>query len=179
MERKTLAYGLFMILIIITVGVAGCVTAENQNTGKECGTCPQLSPPAPDFCKNGTIVAGETNECGCHGPPKCSTNAQMANPASVNCINNGGKLEIVTAADGSQSGMCTFEDGFACEEWAYYRGECPPQRHICTDAEKATEACTMEYLPVCGDNGITYGNDCSACAGNNITLWTHGECPSA
>jgi putative hemolysin len=51
--------------------------------------------------------------------------AGMPNPASVFCEQNGNKLEIHTAADGSQSGVCIFPDGSAsCDEWAYYRGEC-------------------------------------------------------
>jgi uncharacterized protein len=50
--------------------------------------------------------------------------AGMPNPASVYCEQNGNKLEIRTAADGSQSGVCVFPDGSTCDEWAYYRGEC-------------------------------------------------------
>ena len=50
--------------------------------------------------------------------------ANMPNPASVYCEQNGNTLEIQTAADGSQSGMCIFPDGSTCDEWAYYRGEC-------------------------------------------------------
>ena len=52
--------------------------------------------------------------------------AGMPNPASVYCTQNGNKLEIHTAADGSQNGICIFPDGNACDEWAYYRGECGP-----------------------------------------------------
>ena len=52
--------------------------------------------------------------------------ANMPNPASVYCTQQGNKLEIVTAADGSQSGRCVFPDGSSCEEWAYFRGECGP-----------------------------------------------------
>jgi len=52
--------------------------------------------------------------------------AGMSNPASVYCEQNGNKLEIRTAADGSQNGICVFADGSACDEWAYYRGECAP-----------------------------------------------------
>ncbi len=52
--------------------------------------------------------------------------ANMPNPASVFCTQNGNKLEIHTAADGSQSGSCVFPDGSSCDEWAYYRGECGP-----------------------------------------------------
>ena len=48
----------------------------------------------------------------------------MPNPASVYCEQNGNKLEIQTASDGSQSGICVFPDGSTCDEWAYFRGEC-------------------------------------------------------
>jgi putative hemolysin len=50
--------------------------------------------------------------------------ANMPNPASVYCVQKGNKLEIHTAADGSQSGICNFPDGSTCDEWAYFRGEC-------------------------------------------------------
>lgn len=50
----------------------------------------------------------------------------LPNPASVYCEQNGGALEIITAADGSQSGRCVFPDGSFCDEWAYFRGECDP-----------------------------------------------------
>ncbi|OHB14668.1 MAG: hypothetical protein A2431_00465 [Candidatus Zambryskibacteria bacterium RIFOXYC1_FULL_39_10] len=54
---------------------------------------------------------------------KDETGTRIANPASVNCIENGGKLAIVDKPEG-QIGMCTFSDGIVCEEWAYFRGEC-------------------------------------------------------
>ncbi len=50
----------------------------------------------------------------------------MPNPASVYCTQKGNKLEIYTAADGSQNGICIFPDGSTCDEWAYFRGECGP-----------------------------------------------------
>ena len=50
----------------------------------------------------------------------------MPNPASVYCEQNGNKLEIHTAGDGSQSGVCVFPNGSTCDEWAYFRGECGP-----------------------------------------------------
>jgi putative hemolysin len=48
----------------------------------------------------------------------------MPNPASVYCTQKGNKLEIRTAANGSQYGICVFPDGNTCEEWAYFRDEC-------------------------------------------------------
>jgi putative hemolysin len=50
--------------------------------------------------------------------------AQIANPASVNCEQKGGKLEIVEGP-GGQQGICVLPDGTRCDEWAYFRGECP------------------------------------------------------
>lgn len=58
--------------------------------------------------------------------PTSMPQADMSNPASVYCTQQGNKLEILTVDDGSQSGRCIFPDGSACDEWAYYRGECGP-----------------------------------------------------
>jgi putative hemolysin len=52
-----------------------------------------------------------------------TSNTQIANPASVNCVNKGGKISIINRPEG-QVGMCTLSTGTVCEEWAYFRGEC-------------------------------------------------------
>jgi len=52
--------------------------------------------------------------------------SEVANPASVHCEDEGGTLELRAAPDGSESGICVFDDGSECEEWALYRGECEP-----------------------------------------------------
>ena len=49
----------------------------------------------------------------------------LPNPASVYCEEQGGTLEIREEAAG-QYGVCVFDDGSECEEWAYFRGECEP-----------------------------------------------------
>jgi putative hemolysin len=127
---------------------------------------------------------------------KKETNTQIANPASVFCEQEGGTLKIVDQENG-QVGMCTLKDGTICEEWAYYRGECPAkeattsgqEKHYCTPEQKKAEICTMEYRPVCGyfaENvkcikapcAITGGNPCSACATENVEYWIEGECPT-
>lgn len=69
------------------------------------------------------------------------TNTSLANPASVYCEENGGKLEIVTESDGSQLGMCNLGD-YSCEEWAYMNGECT----IEADAEKIKDALIAKGL---------------------------------
>ena len=52
-------------------------------------------------------------------------NANMPNPASVFCEEHGGKVVILQTANG-QAGICSFQDGSFCDEWAYFRGECKP-----------------------------------------------------
>jgi len=47
--------------------------------------------------------------------------------------------------------------------------------HVCTAEEKAAQVCTMEYMPVCGNDGVTYGNKCAACS-SGIDSWVSGEC---
>ena len=89
----------------------------------------------------------------CSAPPTqpapISTNTPQANmpsPASVYCEQHGNRLEIHTAADGSQSGVCIFPDGSECEEWAYFRNECEPNAPATETPEASIYAGWMEYV---------------------------------
>ena len=62
--------------------------------------------------------------------------ANMPNPASVYCEQNGNTLKIRTAADGSQSEVCVFPNGSTCDEWAYFREECGPTPDTTAEATK-------------------------------------------
>jgi uncharacterized protein len=84
-------------------------------------------------CKPGGVTVAPTSEAAGIGG-----NANMANPASVFCEQNGGKLEIQTDASGGQIGMCIFNDGSACEEWAYTRGECKPGGAVAAPTKEVT-----------------------------------------
>jgi putative hemolysin len=44
----------------------------------------------------------------------------LANPASVFCVQSGGKSEIRKGARG-QYGVCRLPDGRVVDEWAYFR----------------------------------------------------------
>ena len=44
----------------------------------------------------------------------------MANPASVSCVDNGGRSQIRSRPTG-EYGVCVFPDGRQCEEWALFR----------------------------------------------------------
>ena len=96
MKSKTLIM-MFAILMLTS-----CIAPQTQPT------------PAPVSIQSPKAVSGET-------PP-----ANMSNPASVYCMEQGYRSEIRTAAGGSQSGVCIFPDGSECDEWTYFRGECAP-----------------------------------------------------
>ena len=49
----------------------------------------------------------------------------VANPASQNCVKQGGTLKITQRSDGGEYGICIFVDNRQCEEWALFRGDCP------------------------------------------------------
>jgi hypothetical protein len=77
----------------------------------------------------------------------------MANPASVYCRQQGNRLEIRTAADGSQSGICVLPHGSICDEWAYFRGECglaaqrSPTPAIVVEATSTASGGIGGYMP--------------------------------
>lgn len=56
--------------------------------------------------------------------PAPAPTAGMANPASVACVNDGGKLKIYDTPQG-QIGICTTKQGQVCEEWGLFRD------HVC------------------------------------------------
>lgn len=114
MKNKNLVYGFFMILIIITVGIAGCVTANDQIIGG-------------DKDEHGCLIAAGYSWCG--EKQKCirvweenctSEGAQIANPASVYCEENGGTFTPVETEAGT-TGYCNLSGGRVCEEWAFFR----------------------------------------------------------
>lgn len=52
--------------------------------------------------------------------------------------------------------------------WLAGPGECNP--------EARPEFCTLEYMPVCGNDGETYGNACAACGSETVMTFEQGAC---
>jgi putative hemolysin len=96
----------------------GTVDIRTAEDGSQIGIC--VFPDGSE-CDEWAFYHGE-----CKPGDSLNMDANMPNPASVFCEENGGTLEIHTAEDGSQAGMCVFQDGSECDEWAYFRGECAP-----------------------------------------------------
>jgi hypothetical protein len=57
-------------------------------------------------------------------PEPTSGKTQIANPASEHCVKQGGTLEIAKTPQGEQ-GICVLPGGVRCDEWAYFRKQCP------------------------------------------------------
>lgn len=94
------------------LGLAACQPAPT-GTARPHGLTPQNSTPAG------------TTETSSATSPQRSTLMGMANPASVHCVDAGGKLEIRTGSSGGQYGVCHMPDGSSCEEWSFFRtGQC-------------------------------------------------------
>jgi len=58
---------------------------------------------------------------GCNGDVE---DPEVANPASVFCVEQGGEVEIVDE-EGGQVGYCILPDGTRVEEWQYFRENSP------------------------------------------------------
>jgi putative hemolysin len=79
--------------------------------------------------------------------------AELSNPASVHCVEQGGTLQMRDQENG-QVGYCVFPGGSECEEWAFWRGECvsgqpgtatpSPESALCAVMGGRTESRTTE-----------------------------------
>lgn len=106
MDKKVL------VGIVVVVLVVGLVAFLGKNEeGAEIETVPV------EETEQGVVTPS--------GEGSAEEGAGIANPASTNCVDKGGTLDIRTAEDGGQTGYCVFDDGTECEEWAFFRGECP------------------------------------------------------
>ena len=122
-----------------------CPEGEYCDNGV-CNTIPSHTTPgtAPELTYgeeggvNGTTTPDESGvHVACNADVDCAEGeycyagyceeepAQLPNPASAYCTEHGGTLSIKKDGEGNEYGECTLSDGTVCEEWAYFRGECP------------------------------------------------------
>ena len=114
MMKKVLLGILGIVLVILVVARVLspednwiCQNGEWVKHGNPSGPMPSGS------CKEGEQMASN----------KVPTEAAIPNPASKNCLDKGGKLEMREETAGTL-GICKFTDGTECEEWKFYRNEC-------------------------------------------------------
>ncbi|MGV8141766.1 MAG: hypothetical protein ACP5NW_04980 [Candidatus Woesearchaeota archaeon] len=111
-----------------------------------CGPCPQYVPPSPDWCKNGTIVAGSKDKCGCIGTPKCVNTSDTRNNDSVDVPSYNGTQ--VT----NRVGSCTDSDqglNYNMYGYTYWNGT--------ISSKGCIDSCYGSYVVecYCTDNGDT------------------------
>lgn len=103
-------------------------------------------------CIAGLLLGGCTSPAAQATPaPTGEPIGNLPNPASVYCEQQGYRMEIRSAPDGSQFGACIFPDGSECDEWAYFRGECgpsgqsggPTEATLVPAAETASDGCRI------------------------------------
>lgn len=108
--------------------------------------------------------------------------AGIANPASENCIQQGGTLNIEQRGDLGSIGVCYFEDNRQCEEWALLRGDCTVGgRKVTGYVTEAGRFCAIsggEYA-IAGNNGATdEQGTCTFKNGKTCDAWEYynGTC---
>jgi putative hemolysin len=108
-----------IIVLALTVFLlSGCSSKPGEPTAIPTPVPPtatQVIEPAPE------TPIGEVAESEATATAEAASS--LANPASVFCEENGGRVDIRTV-NGGEAGFCVFPDGSECEEWTFFRGEC-------------------------------------------------------
>lgn len=122
-----------IFLLVCCLGLFSCV--ENAKKQDSASPSPSVvaSIPASPVASTSPVASASTAPSASSsavaspsGSASPANTTQIPNPASVYCIDQGGKLDIRNET-GGQVGYCMFEENNVkseCEEWAFFRGDC-------------------------------------------------------
>jgi len=132
MVKKVLLGILGVILVVLIIVVGARVLSPEDNWICKDGNWVKHGNPSGSMptgtCKNGEQIA----------PQKKVEEVTIPNPASKNCLDKGGKLEMREETAGTL-GICKFTDGTECEEWKFYRNECRKSQTTKADTSHSYE----------------------------------------
>jgi putative hemolysin len=119
---------LFSLILAVAMLLSACAPAATPTVAPQAATKVPAQPTATTAAPRPTSTA--------------KSSVAIPNPAAKYCADQGFKCETRTTADGSQYGVCKFPDGYECEEWAYYRGECEQGQYTVAPTPTLTPAST-------------------------------------
>lgn len=151
------------------IQIGGKTEIKKNSDGSESGMCTLSGVTCEEWALlRGECPAQNTQEKSASAPS--TTVAEIANPASVNCIKEKGTLTIQTRGDGGQYGVCDFGSGYQCEEWALMRGDCKkPGVKTTGFTEKSQIYCALLGGKTLAEKNATCTfNDGSVCDNNAL-----------
>jgi len=125
MNKKVLIILGLILAIGVAVLAARLISPEDTWICKDGAWVKHGNPSGPmptGSCKEGEQIS----------PKEVQKEITLPNPASQNCTEKGGKLEMLQETAGTL-GICKFSDGSECEEWQFYRGECKKGQYTKAD----------------------------------------------